>query len=78
MKLWQRVRDPIIIALMLAALGGLWQTYQQAQKVPGLTNQIKALRNEVRAQNEKLSDLKTAVAVLDARSQQHGSYVPVQ
>lgn len=81
---WNAIAQTIVGTLLLAILAGVWQTYQQAQQIPQLRAELektsKALDGQgdeltakLEAQAEKIAELRTALAVLDARSQREGA-----
>lgn len=73
MKLsWSAIAQALTVALLLAVGGAVWSTYQQAQRIPGLEASVAKLQGKLDSQAERLADLKTAIAVLDARSQREG------
>lgn len=69
---WSAISQALTVALLLAVAGAVWSTYQQAQRIPGLEASVGRLQGKLDAQAERLADLKTAIAVLDARSQREG------
>jgi len=87
MKLnWNAIAQAVTVTLLLGVAAAVWQTYQQAMRVPALEALIVDLQahrlKDSEEFREKLADLKTAVAVLDARSRREAdasgrSYAPV-
>ena len=65
---WNAIGQTIVIALLIAVGTRVWQTYEATARLPALEGEIRALRGSLLLQDEKLSALRVAIAVLDERS----------
>lgn len=59
---WPGVFQAVAVALLLAILGAVFETYQHAQRIPELEAKVEKL-------TKKVESLRLATAVLNIRSQ---------
>ena len=75
---WNAVAQALIVALLLAVGGAVWQTYQEAQRIPAMAADIARLEKKldeikVRADSsddrlsDQVNDLKVTLAVVEGR-----------